>query len=213
MNADGERCAAVLDAWGHHAAACGAGGGFVRRHNCIVWQLAAELRRMGLAVRTEVWVEDLAELIDGRRREARMDIVAVTPAGTYYLDVTCFHPFARTGARRTHAAGGSLEAQEARKRGRYVMREAGTGRRLSRALFVPVAVSTYGSSGPASLEFFLGLENQAKLHSALFARRRLGWLRRLVSAAAVHGAARGVIDAYSPPDGQERAHLHGAAAS
>ena len=142
VKADGVRCAACLDATGHHAAACGAGGGFVRRHNAIVWELARALRRLGYSVRTEVWVADLAEHHQGRLREARMDLVVQTPSGLYYLDVMCFHPFARTGARRLPSAGGSLEAQELAKSQRYAVRDPATGARRTRAVFVPVVVST-----------------------------------------------------------------------
>ena len=88
-----------------------------------------------------------------------------------------------------------------------------SGRRLTRARFVPVAVSTYGKLGPAAAELFLGLEQAARRDKPRFAHRRLGWLERAVGAAAVHGTARGVLDAYSPPDGQERAHLGGRAAA
>lgn len=210
----GVRCGCQLDAEGNHAMACGAGGGFVRRHNCIVWQLAAELRRLGLSVRTEVWVDDLAErLSDGRTREARMDIVVTTADAVYYLDVTCFHPFTRRGARRLRSAGGTLEAQEERKRARYVVREAGTWRRNTLALFVPIAVTTFGRVGGNAVEFFDGLERATRLSKPAVAARRPGWIQRAVSAAAVHGAARGVLDACSPPDGQERAHLRGVAAT
>jgi hypothetical protein len=210
---NGVRCAVALDATGHHAAACGAGGGFVRRHNGVVWALAAALRSMGLAVRTEVWVEDLAEVHEGQVREARMDIVIQTPGARYYLDVTVFHPFTRVGARRTHAAGGTLLAQETRKRTRYVTREPVSGRRLTTARFVPVAVSTFGKVGDAAQELFVALEQAARRDKLRFRARRLGWLARTVSAAAVNGAARGVLDAFAPPDGQERAHLRGVAAA
>ena len=150
---------------------------------------------------------------NGRVREARMDLVVHTPSGIFYLDVTCFHPFARTGARRLASAGGSLETQERAKCERYVVRDPLSGARRTQAHFVPVAVSTYGRVGPRALELFLGWEQHARQHKPAFAGRRLGWLARTVSAAAVHGAARGVLDAFSPPVGQERAHLRGAAAA
>jgi hypothetical protein len=209
----GARCDAPLDASGHHAAACGTGGGFVRRHNGIVWALAGALRRLGFGVRKEVWLEDLAERHEGRLREARMDLVVTTPSGVYYLDVTCYHPFTRRGARRLASAGGTLEAQEQRKRERYVVRDPASGARRTRATFVPVVVSTFGMVGPTAAELFRGFELHARQSSASCAGKRLGWLGRTVTAAAVHGAARGVLDASAPPDGQERAHLLGRAAS
>ena len=164
---------------------------------------------MGLSVRTEVWVEDLFELVDGRTREARMDLVVQTPAGTFYLDVTCFHTFTRGGLRRAHAAGGTLAAQEGKKRSRYAVREVGSWRRTTRASFVPVAVATFGRVGDEALALFAGLEAEACRSKPAYVRARRGWLARTVSAAAVHGTARGVIDAFSTPDGQERAHLRG----
>jgi len=160
---------------------------------------------MGLSVRTEVWVEDLAESWHGQVREARMDIVVQTAGERYYLDVVCFHPFSRKGARRTHASGGSTLAQETAKRERYATCEPMSGRRLTTARFVPVAVSTYGSVGDAARELFLALETAARRDKPRYTVRQLGWLERLVGAAAVHGNARGVLDAYAPPDGQERA--------
>ena len=140
-----------------------------------------------------------------------MDLVVHGPGGTAYLDVTCYHPFTRQGQRRTHAAGGTLAAQEAGKHGRYAVRERATGRRNTRALFIPVVASTYGGVGAAAVEYFAGLEAEAKRRSPAFAKARAGWLRRVVSAAAVYGAARGILDAYAAPDGQERAHFRGRA--
>ena len=139
-----------------------------------------------------------------------MDLVVTTPSGIYYLDVTCFHAFSRTGARRVPSAGGSLAAQELHKRDRYVVCDPRSGARRTLAHFVPVAVSTFGKVGSEALDLFLGFEQHARQHLPAFAGQQLGWLARIVSAAAVHGAARGVLDAFSPPDGQERAHLRGA---
>jgi hypothetical protein len=73
-------------------------------------------------------------------------------------------------------------------------------------------VSTYGRVGEEATEWFAGLEAEARQRKPSYAGARLGWLRRTVSAAAVHGAARGVMDAFAPPDGQERAHWHRCAA-
>ena len=60
-----------------------------------------------------------------------------------------------------------------------------------------------------------GLEAEARLRKPAYAAARLGLARAggPVSAAAVHGAARGVMDALAPPDGQERAHLSGRVAA
>ena len=170
----------------------------MRRHNRIVWELAKALRRLGFSVRVEVWVSDLAELHRGSLREARMDLVVHTPMGVYYLDVCCFHPFTGKGARRTHSAGGTLEAQEEAKFDRYRVSDPVTGQRRTRATFVPVAVTSYGKVGAKAEALFLGFEEYAKQHRYGFQGKRHGWLSRVVSSAAVHGAAQGVLDAYAP---------------
>ena len=80
------------------------------------------------------------------------------------------------------------------------------------AVLVPVAISSYGLLGPAADAAFRTLEAEARGRRPENHRSR-GWLRRLVTAASVYGTARSVIRAYAPPDGQERAHLQGRAAS
>ena len=165
-------------------------------------------------MRFEVWVDDLAEHRDGGRiREARMDLVVRSSSGTDYIDVTCYHPFNARGQRRTHATGGTPEAQEGRKRDRYPVRQPGTRRRLTLARFTPVTVSTYGLLGPAALSLFRKFEAEARELRPAYQGRTGGWLAALVAEVAVHGVARMAITAFSAPDGQERAHLHGRAAS
>ena len=56
-----------------------------------------------------------------------MDLVVSTGFGVFYLDVTVYHPFTRLGARRLPSAGGSLAAQEQKKRERYVVRDPASG--------------------------------------------------------------------------------------
>ena len=80
------------------------------------------------------------------------------------------------------------------------------------ASLVPVAISSFGLLGPAAVAAFTTLEAEAKGRKPENHRPK-GWLRRLVTAASVYGTARSVIRAFAPPDGQERAHLHGRAAS
>ena len=105
--AGGVQCTANLDSFGHHAAACGKGGGFVERHDCIVEELGARLKSMGLKVAVERWVDDVVESRSGgRSRRARMDLVVQSARGTDYLDVTCFHPFTATGLTRPPSSGG-----------------------------------------------------------------------------------------------------------
>ena len=142
-----------------------------------------------------------------------MDLVIRSSSGTDYVDVTCCHPLDSAGRRRTHAAGGTPAAQESRKRDRYPVRQPGTRRRLTLARFVPVTVSTYGLLGPSALELFRSLEAEARELRTAYKRRAGGWLAALVAEVAVHGAARMAVTAFSAPDGQERAHLQGRAAS
>jgi hypothetical protein len=168
---------------------------------------------MGLSVRTEVWVKDLIELHEGKVREARMDIVIESSVGSFYLDVTCYHPFSGKGARRTRASGGTPEAQELRKRDRYPVVDPVTRRRRTLATFHPITVSTYGEVGPAAKLLFRQFEDEARSSRARYRIRRSGWLADIVSSVAVHRAAAMVISAAAPPDGQERAHLFGRAAA
>lgn len=109
--------------------------------------------------------------------------------------------------------GWSLVAQEAWKHRRYAVREQKTQRRNTRALFVPVVAWTYGGVGDEAADYFAGLEAEAKRRLPAYAKARAGWLWRAVCAAAVYGTARGVLDAYAPPDGQERAHFRGRVAA
>ena len=210
VKAGGERCACSLDQFGHHAVACGRGGGFVARHDAIVRELARSLKAMGLRVRVEVWVDDLTEqLPSGRTREARMDLVVESSHGTDYLDVTCFHPFSSEGHRRTHASGGTPLAQEERKRDRYPVREPASRRRITMARFVPVAVTTYGLVGPAAVALFAEYEAERRERAGGVAGRNGGRLAALVSEVAVFGAARMILQGFSAPDGQEWAHRCG----
>jgi hypothetical protein len=134
-----------------------------------------------------------------------MDIVVETASGTFYLDVTRYHPFTGKGLRRTRGGGGTPEAQEQRKVARYPVRDPRTRRRRTRATFHPVTVSTYGQVGPAARSLFKFFEEGAKTSKEAYRRRRVGWLQDAVTHAAVHGAAAGVNSAYNVPDGQERA--------
>ena len=169
---------------------------------------------MGLRTRVEVWVDDLSEVQGGVHRAARMDLVVESARGTDYIDVTCFHPFTRKGKRRPPSAGGSHEAQQNRKYDRYPAREPGSRRRLTLSRFVPASVAVYGSVGPAALALFRAYEGEARQDKPeAYGRRTGGWLAAQVSETAVLGAARMVLSAFMPPDGQERAHIGGKAAS
>ena len=150
---------------------------------------------------------------DATVREARMDLVVDSPTASYLLDVTCYHPFTGGGRRRTRATGGTPEAQEEHKHDRYPVRRPGSRRRVTLARFVPVAVSSYGRPGPAALKLFEELELEARESRAGYRGKSTGWLAALVAEVAVHATARMAINAFSAPDGQERAHLFGRAAS
>jgi hypothetical protein len=208
----GKRCKKRLDKFGHHATACGDGGGWVARHNGIVRVLATELRSMGYDVREEAWVDDLMEQTKDGLKEARMDLVVQTAGGIFYMDVVCFHPFTGTGKKRTFATGGVPAAQEDRKRRRYPVIDPKTRRRNSMATLVPVAITSYGLLGDSATSAFAILEADAGKRRSEHHRAK-GHLARIATEAAIHGTARCVIRSYAPPDGQERAHLFGRAAS
>ena len=204
VKGSGGRCPETLDPFGHHAAACGKGGGFVERHDGIVVELAARLRRMGFKVAVERWVDDVAESRPGgQERRARMDLVVQSGRGIDYLDVTCFHPFSAAGGARPPSSGGTPEAHEMRKRDRYPVRELGSRRRTTMARFVPVAVTTYGLVGPAAVALFSEYEGELRERKGDAGLRNGGYLAALVSEAAVFGAARMVNRGFSTPDGQE----------
>jgi len=208
----GKRCKKRLDKFGHHATACGDGGGWVARHNGIVRVLATELRSMGYDVREEAWVDDLMEQTKDGLKEARMDLVVQSAGGIFYMDVVCFHPFTGTGKKRTFATGGVPAAQEDRKRRRYPVTDPKTRRRNSMATLVPVAITSYGLLGESATCAFAILEADASKRRSECHRAK-GHLARVATEAAIHGTARCVIRSYAPPDGQERAHLFGRAAS
>jgi hypothetical protein len=170
------------------------------------------MRAMGYEVREEAWVEDLLEQTANGLKEARMDIVVQTAGGVFYMDVVCFHPFTGVGKKRTYAAGGVTAAQEERKRRRYPVTDPLTRRRATMATLVPVAVTSYGLIGDAGNNAFAILEADACKRRPECHRPK-GHLAKVVTEAAVHGTARCIIRAYAPPDGQERAHLFGRAAS
>ena len=81
---------------------------------------------------------------------------------------------------------------------------------------------TYDNSGTIELtgdwtnnagnNAFTMLEAEARKRRPEWHRPK-GHLARIVTEAAVHGTARCIIRSYTPPDGQERAHLFGRAAS
>lgn len=142
-----------------------------------------------------------------------MDLVVSGPSGEYLLDITCFHPFTGAGRRRTHGAGGTLEAQEGFNRARYPVRDPMTRRRRTLATFHPIVTSTYGDVGPAARLLFREFERVAVESREAYSRHRAGWLARLASHAAALGSAVAVASAYTAPDGQMRGHYRGNAQS
>ena len=80
------------------------------------------------------------------------------------------------------------------------------------ATLVPVAITSYGLLGESATCAFAILEADASKRRSECHRAK-GHLARVATEAAIHGTARCVIRSYAPPDGQERAHLFGRAAS
>ena len=90
-----------LDAKGHHACTCQKGSQQLVRHMAIVRELGKQLRRRGLFVREEQWVDErtkreFTRTKDGLKvefKEARLDLVVRDGSRLWWLDFTCFHPF------------------------------------------------------------------------------------------------------------------------
>ena len=114
------------------------------RHSGIVSALAREIRKLGLSVAQERWVDELTEEIPevnaegmpilddhGRPRttykEARLDLGVRDGERVWWVDFTCFHPFVGSGPRATSRKCGlwSCASRERGKHSRYVSRRGG----------------------------------------------------------------------------------------
>ncbi len=201
-NKRGEQCEGRLDGAGHHACACQKGAQQLARHSAIVRVLGKELKRRGLLVLEERWVEELAtkrieETPDGVRvvtKEARLDLVVRDGSRLWWLDFTSFHPReggAKAGKRR---GDWSLEAQEKKKHRTYRVRSESGGRGVPNGRVVPVVCNSYGAVGREARSFFSLVQSVARRLGRDSAGTRL---EPVVQSLVIFFVASGVMDAYT----------------
>jgi len=202
VNQEGGQCCASLDEWGHHACTCQKGSQQLVRHAAIVRELGRQLRRRGLFVREEQWVEALTKRVvewseDGIQvtfKEARLDLVVRDGARLWWLDFTCFHPFIG-GVRRGHRANDwSLESREKMKHGTYCLRSNSGTRQVANGRVVPVVANSYAAIGKEATSFFQHANSVARRLGRSCANDRL---EPFVQSLVVYFVASGVLDAYS----------------
>ena len=156
-----EPCAEGLDEFGCHALTCGRANCWERRHRHVVQALQRELARYGVSVEREVWVDGLAQKKGKGWREARLDLVVRDGRRVWYLDFSCFHPFAGPASQRARGAcfrrqggegGWSLRQREGAKHKRY--RTKAGGRRLVEGRLVPIISNSFSAVGEEARAFF-----------------------------------------------------------
>ncbi len=181
-NAQGERCLKDLDDGGHHACACTKAGQHTARHTAVVRELQKAVRRRGVWVREEQWVDELTvrELergadgeVEVKVKQARLDLVVRDGAQLWWVDFTCFHPFVGSGPRLGERAKcWSLEAREGLKHKKYSVRQGGR-RAVANGLLVPVVANSYGAIGGEGRAFLSMLDQRAAESGRECARERL----------------------------------------
>ncbi len=200
-NKAGERCCAVLDAKGHHACTCRKQNQQLARHSVIVREIGKALRRRGLWVAEERWVDELtvrtvertADGIQVRYKEARLDLVVRDGARLWWLDFTCFHPFNGGKARGAYMPRWSLDSREKDKHVTYRVRSGGL-RSVANGRVVPIVANSYAALGQEALGFFRIANSVARRQERSCSETRL---EPLVQSLVVYFVASGVIDAYS----------------
>lgn len=176
------------------------------RHSAIVRELGKALKRRGLWVVEERWVDDLTvkvverteEGLTVKYKEARLDLVVRDGARLFWLDFTCFHPFQggqNRGARTNHW---SLEQRERDKHATYKVK-AGGKRGVANGRVVPIVANSYAALGKEALGFFRLANSVARRLERRSAEDRL---EPMVQSLVVFFVASGVLDAYmGKPDG------------
>ena len=137
---------------------------------CVRWLFQA-LKRRGLHVREEQWVEELAERtfqtredgsVEVKLKEARLDVVARDGTDLYWLDFSGFHPFVGTGQRRgKRCSQWSLLSREKAKHKHYVSKRLGR-RVVANGRLVPIVANSYGGIGKEAEAFFEKVRLRAK---------------------------------------------------
>lgn len=145
VRADGSKCGHVLDAQGHHASTCEAGGALLRRHNaardCIAKRVAQDLAAV---TATEQHIPELDRpSSDGNISPARLDVVVTLHGARWLLDVAIVSAL---------SADSSLEAASAGRDGHAAMRaEDRKRRRYPHPQLVPLILEAHGRFGDAGL--------------------------------------------------------------
>jgi hypothetical protein len=187
-NAKGEPCGQVLDVFGCHALNCAKSGAQERRHGHIVRALAREFARYGVKVDVEEWVDGLAKKQqDGSWKEARLDLLVRDGTRVWYVDFSCFHPFAgpqtkaanrRCFVRKT-GDGWSLEQRARIKHSTY--RTTVEGRRMVEGRVVPLIANSFSAVGKEGLTFFEVLYGVAKKRGREVPRKLDSFVQSLVA--------------------------------
>jgi hypothetical protein len=201
-NAQGARCGAVLDDGGHHACACSKAGQQTSRHTAIVRELQKGMRRRGVWVREEQWVDELTvrefERGEGGEvrvltKQAQMDLVVRDGARLWWVDFTCFHPFIGSGRSLGKRTGKwSLESREGMKHRRYAVRQEGR-REVSNGQLIPIVANSYGALGREGSSFLRLLDSKAMHLGRECSSERLG---SLVESLVMFFTAQSVLAAY-----------------
>jgi hypothetical protein len=134
--------------------------------------LVGALKRRGLHVREEQWVEELSERtfevqedgsVEVKVKEARMDIVARDGTDLFWLDFTGFHPYIGSGPNRGQRQSGkwSLLSREKLKHRHYVTKRQGR-RVVANGRLVPIVANSYGGIGKEAEAFFEKVRLRAK---------------------------------------------------
>ena len=170
-NQKGGQCKAPLDDHGHHACACQKAGQRSARHRVCVRWLHDALKRRGLLVREEQWVEELSARtyevqedgsVEVKIKEARLDIVARDGTDLYWLDFTGFHPYVGSGPRIGQRQGKwSLLSREKGKHRHYITKAQGR-RVVANGRLVPIAANSYGGVGKEAEAFLEKVRVSAK---------------------------------------------------
>ena len=177
------RCGRLLDALGHHRAACATAGVLGRRGWALESVAARVCREGGARVRANVFVRDmdLAEhsRLDCRRLEVVADGLPLFGGVQLAIDTTMVSPLHRDGrARRGTAQQNGKALEEARRRKERTYPElAGEG---GRARLIVLGAEVGGRWSEETAEFLSSLAwaKVRELPEELQAEARRAWLRR-----------------------------------
>ena len=200
-NKQGGKCLKQLDAKGHHACTCQKESQQLARHSVIVRELGKALRRRGLWVVEERWVDALMEKSVERTeegfkvkfKEARLDLVVRDGARLFWLDFTCFHPFRGGQNRGARTGRWSLEQREHDKHATYKVKTGGK-REVANGRVVPIVANSYAALGQEALGFFRFANSVARRLERRSAEHRL---EPFVQSLVVFFVASGVLDAHT----------------